>query len=192
MSPYPAVDECFFCVAFDPRGYTPPQKKLKAKRGTLLFADGGVHGLRQIDSKSKSAAFGELPGHLPTIQRVFFFLASVYRVNGSDQKWGVSTPFLACLREGIHPAVSTKFGKSPFMVRFSPFLARCGLVCPGLAQKHRRWAIVPARGCFGTTRRLRPTSKRPIAQTRSNVISIRDQHTTELGSVITAYHDETL
>ena len=35
--------------------FTPPPKAL-AERGTELFADGDVHVLRQIDSKSKSAA----------------------------------------------------------------------------------------------------------------------------------------
>ena len=39
--------------------------------GTELFADGDVHVLRQIDSKSKSAAFVVLPG-LPTMQSFFF------------------------------------------------------------------------------------------------------------------------
>ena len=83
------------------------------------------------------------------------------------------------------------FWEVPLLARFYPFLARCGLVCPGLAQKHRRLATVPARSCCGKAKRLRPTSKRPTAQTRSNVISIRLQHTTGLGSEITAYHDET-
>ena len=45
---------------------TPP--KTLTKRGTELFADGDVHVLRQIDSKSKSTAFVVLPGLLPTIQ----------------------------------------------------------------------------------------------------------------------------
>ena len=49
-----------------------------------------------------------------------------------------------------------------------------------------------ARGCCGTTKRLRPTSKRPTAQTRSNVMSIHVWSAFHrLGSVITAYHDET-
>ena len=75
-----------------------------------------------------------------------------------------STPFRsACAR--VYPAVSSKFGKYPF-------LARCGLVCLGLAQKHRQLATVHARVCCGTTKGLRPTSKRPTAQTRPNVISI--------------------
>ena len=95
------------------------------------------------------------------------------------------------LARGYTPPSLLSLGKYPFLTRFYPFLALCDLVCPGLAQKHRRLAIVPARGCCGTTKRLRPTSKRPTAQTRSNVISIRDQHATGLGSVITAYHDET-
>ena len=104
----------------------------------------------------------------------------------------LGTPFWnACVR--VYPAVSTKFGKYPFLARFYSFLARCDLVRPGLAQNHPRLATVPARGGCGTTKRLRPTSNRPTAQTRSNVISIlvRDQHTTGLGSVIAAYHDET-
>ena len=109
-------------------------------------------------------------------------------MNESDQKWGVTKyPFWnACVR--VYPAVSSKFGKYPF-------LARCDLVCPGLAQNHRRLATIPASGGCGTTKRLRPTSNRPTAQTRSNVIRIRDRHSTGLGSVITAYrtmmrHDE--
>ena len=84
-----------------------------------------------------------------------------------------------------------KNGKSPFSVKCSSSLARCGLVYPGVAQKHRRWATVPARRCCGTTKRLRLTAKRPTVQIRPDVISVRDQHTTELRSVITAYHDET-
>ena len=83
------------------------------------------------------------------------------------------------------------FGEYPFLARFYLFLVRCGLVCPGLAQKHRRLTTVQPRGCCGTTKRIRPTSKRPTAQTRLNVVTIRDQHTAGLGSVITAYHDET-
>ena len=55
------------------RGTPPPQKKTLTKRGTRLFVDGDVHFLRQIDSKSKSAAFVELPGILPTIQNFFSF-----------------------------------------------------------------------------------------------------------------------
>ena len=43
------------------------------KRGALLFAEGDVHVLRQIDSKLQAAAFGQLPGHLPTFERLFFF-----------------------------------------------------------------------------------------------------------------------
>ena len=55
-------------------------------------------------------------------------------MNESDQEWGVGKhPFVACLREGI-PAVSTKSGKSPFLVRLYPFSARRGLAYPGLAQ----------------------------------------------------------
>ena len=93
--------------------------------------------------------------------------------------------------KSVYPAVFTKFRKYPFLTRFNPFLARCDLVCPGLAQKHRRFATVSARGCRGATNRLRPTSKGSTTHTRSNLISIRDQHSTGLGSVITAYHDET-
>ena len=60
-------------TAFDKKGYTPPpKKKTLTKRGTELFADGDVHVLRQIDSKSTSAAFAVLPGLLPNIQ---FFLS---------------------------------------------------------------------------------------------------------------------
>ena len=66
---------------FDNKGYTlppnidkgvhPPRQKNLTKWGhTAFFTDVDVHILRQIDSKSKSAVFGELPGHLPTIQRV--------------------------------------------------------------------------------------------------------------------------
>ena len=64
-------------------------------------------------------------------------------------------------------------------------------MCPGLAQQRGPCATVPARGRCGTTKRLRHTSKRPTAQTRSSVISIHDQYTTEVGSVITLYDDET-
>ena len=68
-------------------------------------------------------------------------------------------------------------------------------MCPGLAQNHRGLATVPARGGCGTTKRLSPTANRRTAHTRSNVISIREQRITGLGSVITAYrtmirHDE--
>ena len=87
----------------------------------------------------------------------------------------------------LYPAVSTNCGKYPFLVRFYLFLARCDLVCPGLAQKHRRLATVPARGCCGTTKGPPQTSKRP---TNGPDALKRDQHTTGLGSVITAYHEE--
>ena len=131
-----------------------------------------------------------LPGLLLTIQS--FLFSRVHSGWTRVIKGGVwpSTPLWNdCAR--VYPAVSTKFGKYPFLGWFYPFLARCGLVCPGLAQKHRRLATVPARGCCGTTKRRPPTSKRPSAQTRSNVVSIRDQHTTGLGSLISAYiYDE--
>ena len=83
------------------KGVPPPPKTL-TKWGTELFADGDVHVLRQIDSKSKSTAFVVLPGLLPTIQRFFSFFSSVLRVNEIDRKWGVTKYlFLECLREGI-------------------------------------------------------------------------------------------
>ena len=147
------------------------------KRGTERFADGDVHVLRQIDPNSKSTAFVVLPGLLPTMQSWVFFLECIA---GETR-----------VIKSVYPAVFTKFRKYPFLTRFNPFLARCDLVCPGLAQKHRRFATVSARGCRGATNRLRPTSKGSTTHTRSNLISIRDQHTTGLGSVITAYHDET-
>ena len=72
------------------------------KRGRELFADGDVHFLGQIDSKSKSAAFVVLPGLLPTIPICFIFFSSVKRVNESDVKWGVTKyPFSEGLREVI-------------------------------------------------------------------------------------------
>ena len=112
-------------------------------------------------------------------------------MNERDQKWGVTKyPFLECLREDI-PRRLYYVWEVPLFGTILPLLARCDLVCPGLAQKHRRLATVPARVFCGTTKRLRPMSKRPTAQTHSNVISIRDQHSTGLGSVIAAYHDET-
>ena len=112
-----------------------------------------------------------------------FVFSRVY--NGCTRviKSGVwpSTPFFECLREDIP--------RRP-QVWEVPFFARCGLMCPGRAQKHRRLATVSGRGGCGTTKRLRPTSRRPTAQIHSNVISMRDQHAAGLGSVITAYHDE--
>ena len=103
---------------------------------------------------------------------IFLFFFRVHCGWTSDQKWGVIKypSWNACAR--LYPAVSTKFGKDPFLARFYPFVAPCDLVCPELAQKHHRLATVPARGGCGTTKRLRPTSNRPTAQTRSNVISI--------------------
>ena len=112
-------------------------------------------------------------------------------MNESDQKWVVTKYPVWNACERVYPAVSTKLEKYLFLARFYPFFARCDLVYPGLAKKKSLLATVPARGCYGTTKRLRPTSKRPTVQTRSNVISIRDQHSTGLGSVTTAYHDET-
>ena len=53
------------------KGGTPPQKIDNIC--TLLFADGDVLFLLQVDSKSESAAFSELLGHLPTIQNLFRF-----------------------------------------------------------------------------------------------------------------------
>ena len=80
---------------------------------------------------------------------------------------------------------------NPLFGTITHFWAGHGLVYPGLAHKLRRRVTVPARGSCGTTQRLRSTSKRLTAQIRLNAISIRDQHTTELGSMITAHHDET-
>ena len=89
-------------------------------RETEIFADGDVHVLRQIDSKSKSTALVMLPGILPTIQSLFI-ISSVLRVNESDQKWGVTQyPFWnACVR--VYRAVSTNSGSSPFWHDYAPF-----------------------------------------------------------------------
>ena len=159
----------FFWVFLTKRG-TPPQRKKSnmAKGGTLFFADGDVHVPRQIDSEQHVQRLAiSLDASQPSRFFFFFFFASVMRVNESDQKWGVSKyPLFGMLTRGYTPPYLLS------LVRFYPFLSRRGLVCPGLARKHRRWATVPARGCCGTTKRLRPTSKRPTAQTHSNVISL--------------------
>ena len=93
----------------------------------------------------------------------------------------------ACAR--VYPAVSTKFGKYPF-------LARSGLVCPGLAQNTASWrlfqlAVVVARRKDYVPRR-NDQRNGPDSLKRDQHISIRDQHNTGIGSVITAYHAETL
>ena len=62
-------------MGISPKEVHPPPQTL-TKRLTLLFADGDVYVVRQIESKSKSAAFDKLPGHLPTTQN-FFLFASV-------------------------------------------------------------------------------------------------------------------
>ena len=144
------------------------------KRGTRLFVDGDVSSYRlHIQICCVCRAPWDPPNHPQ-----FLFFPGVYSGWTRVIKSGVwaSTPFWhACAR--VYPSISTKFGKSRCLARFYVFLARCGLVCPGISRKHRRWVTVPARGCCGTTKRLRPTSTRPTTQTRSNVISICDQYT---------------
>ena len=56
-----------------------PLPKTLTQRGTELFADGAVHVLRQIDSKSKSTAFVVLPGLIPSMQSFFtlFFVECI-------------------------------------------------------------------------------------------------------------------
>ena len=51
--------------------------------GTLILADRGIRVLRQIYSKSRSAAFGDLSGHLHTIPSFIYFIVSVQRMNES-------------------------------------------------------------------------------------------------------------
>ena len=47
------------------------------KRGTEVFADGDVHVLRQVESKSKYVALVVLPG-LPTTQSFLFLFSRAY------------------------------------------------------------------------------------------------------------------
>ena len=134
------------------------------KRGTRLFVDGDVSSYRlHIQICCVCRAPWDPPNHPQ-----FLFFPGVYSGWTRVIKSGVwaSTPFWHAYAR-VYPAVPTRFGKSPF-------LARREIVCLGMAQKHRWWATVPARGC-GTTKRLSPTSKRPTAQTRSNMIGICGQ-----------------
>ena len=114
--------------------------------------------------------------YLDTFQpsRVYLFFRGVYSGWTRLFKSGVwaSTPFWHAYAR-LFPAVSTKVEMFHYMVRLSPFLARCGLVCPVMPQKHWQWAMVPPCRCRGTTTRLRLTSKRATTvQTGSNVTSL--------------------
>ena len=60
-------------------------------------------------------------------------------------------------------------------------MSRTGSQTPPVGDCSSSWLL------WQDEKRLRLTSKRPTAETRLNVISIRDQHTTELGFVITTY-----
>ena len=108
--------------------------------------------------------FVVLPGLFPTIQTFFFLL----ELNESDQKWGVTqSPSSECLREGIPRRLNCKFGKSPFF-------ARSGLVCPGLADRSSSWLLWHDQK---TTSHVETTNcPDPLK---------RDQHTIGLGSVTT-------
>ena len=64
-------------------------------------------------------------------------------------------------------------------------MPRTGSKTPSVGDSSSSWLL------WHDEKTIRPTSKRPMAQTRSNVISLRNQHTTGLGSVITACHVET-
>ena len=141
------------------------------KKGTQLFLDCDVYVLRQIDSKSKSAAFVELPRILPTTQSFFFPPECIAGERELSQVGYEQVPLFGMFARGYTPPSLRSLGSLSF-VRFCPFSAPWGLLWPGMSRKHRRWVTVPARSCCDTTKRLRPTSKPPAAQTRSNVIGI--------------------
>ena len=179
-----------FCYCFEhltKRGYTP--KKTLTKRGTLLFADGDVHVLRQIDSKPKSAAFGELPGHLPTIQSFFFFRECI----AAEREWSKvgceQVLFFGMFTRGYTPPSLLNLGSPPFWCDFPPFWHVVDWCTPDWLQNTAggglfQLAVVVVRRKDYVPRRNDQRAR--SAQTWS-VISIRDQHTTELGSVTTAY-----
>ena len=70
---------------------------------------------------------------------------------------------------------------------FTPVWYVVDWCAPDWLKNQRRLSLVPACGCRGATKRFRPTSKRPTVQTRSNVISIRDQHAIGFVTVNIAY-----
>ena len=172
------------------KGVHPPRKPWQKRVKSFLPTATFMFSVKSTPAQTLQRWSCFLGSPKPSRLFLFRFLECI----AGEREWykvGCDQVPLFGMHERVYPAVSTKFGKYPFLARFYPFLARCGFVCLRLGQKHRRLATVPARRCCGTTKRLRPTSKRPSSQTRSNVISIRDHHTTGLGSVISAYHDET-
>ena len=104
--------------------------------------------------------------------RVFLFFASLKRVNESDQKWGVSKyPFLACLCEGI-PHRLYQVWEVPLTGKILPLFGTLRIGVPRTSSKTPPVGHSSSSWLLWNDQNLRPTSKRPTAQTRSNVISI--------------------
>ena len=125
-----------------------------------------------------------LAGLLPTIQSFFlFFFSTVQRVNESDQKWGVTKyPFLECLREGI-PRRLYQVSEVSLFGTLRAGVPRTGSKTPPVGDCSSSWLLWHDEKITSDVK----TTNGPDP----NVISIRDQHSTGLGSVITAYHYET-
>ena len=98
--------------AFDKKGY-PPKKHWK-KGGNCFSPTVTSMLLHQIDSKSKSAAFGELPAHLPTIQSFFFPRDCI----AGEREWSKvgyeQVPLFGMHTRGYTPPSLLGLGSPPF------------------------------------------------------------------------------
>ena len=96
-------------------------------------------------------------------------------------------PFLERLREGI-PRRLLSLESPGFWYDFTPFWHVVDWCAPDWLKNAAGWRLVQV--VVVVARRTDYVPRRND-QLPTPVTSVRDQHTTRLGSVVTAYHDET-
>ena len=102
-----------------------------------LFADGDVHVIRQIDSKSISAAFVVLPGLLPTIH--FFLVYSGWTRVIKSGVW--PSTLLGMLAQGFTPPSLLPLGSPPFGHDFTPFWHVADWCAPDWLKNTADWRL---------------------------------------------------
>ena len=152
------------------RGIPPPNKNLDKKGDSFSPTATSMFPVKLTPNQNLQRLTCSLDSQPSSF--FFFFLECIRSGWTRVIKSGVwlSTPFWnACAR--VYPAVSTKFEKYPL-------LARCDLVCPGLAQKHRPLVTVPARDYWHdekTTSIVKTTNGPDLLK--------RDQHTSTSSAI---------
>ena len=97
-------------------------------------------------------------------------------------------PLYGMLTRGYTPPSLLSLGSTPFWCDdFTPLWHVADWYAPDWLKNTAGWRLFQLVVVVARRKTIRPTSNRPTAHTRSNVIIIRDEHTGELGSVITAY-----